>query len=118
MGTNFDLKTTKISYNDLCRICHEQPETLVYLFAECKKVSDLWTNIKQWIELRTNIHMDWTKTEFILGYSNCDANFFPFNFILMITRQYIFKCALQNRDVYHIQFIAKEKYCEQKLLYK
>ena len=38
----------------------------------------------------------------------------------MIIRQYIFKCALKNRDlnVYHVQIIAKEKYKEQELLYK
>ena len=105
LGTNHYLKKTKISDSDACRICHKEPETLVHLFFDCSKVTELWLNIKNWIKSKTDICLDWNKMICILGYSLCDANFYPLNFILMIVRQYIFKCALKNRDlnIYQIQ---------------
>ena len=79
-------------------------------FFECNKVSDLWTNIKHWIECKTKIHLNWNKITCILGYSLCDCNLYPLNFILTIVRQYIFQCVFTNRDlnVYQIQIIAKK----------
>ena len=120
LGTNSFLKKAKISNNDLCRICHEQTETLAHLFFECNKVFDLWVNIKHWIEIKTKIQLNLNKNICILGYSLCDANFYPLNFVLITVRYYIFKCALTNRDlnIYQIQKIVKEKYFEQELLSK
>ena len=40
LGKNYYLKK-KISNSDICRICHEHTETLVHLFFQCNKVSDL-----------------------------------------------------------------------------
>ena len=47
----------------------------------------------------------------VLGYTEADANSCPLNFILMIVRYYIFKCAMKGSDlnVYQVQEIAKEK---------
>ena len=36
---------------------HEQSETLIHLFVECRKVCDLWMNIRQWFELKTGIYI-------------------------------------------------------------
>ena len=59
------------------------------------QVSDQWTNIKHRIECKLKIRLNWHKITCILGYSLCDVNFYPLNFILMIVRHYIFKCALK-----------------------
>ena len=120
LGTNYYLKKTKISDSDLCRNCNKEIETLVHLFYDCNKVSILWSNIRHWIESKTNITLHWDKMMYTVGYSLCDANFYPLNFILMIVRQYIFKCALKQRElnIYQIQIIVKEKYLEQELLSK
>ena len=120
LGTNHYLKKTKISDSNVCRICHGEIETLVHLFWDCDMVSELWLNIKHWIESKINISLQWNRMICIIGYSQCDANFYPLNFILMIVRHYIFKCALKNRElnIYQIQIIVKEKYLEQELLSK
>ena len=61
-----------------------------------------------------------TKKILVLGYTEADANSCPLNFILMIVRYYIFKCAMKGSDlnVYQVQEIAKEKFIEQELLSK
>ena len=81
---------------------------------------DLWVNVKHWIEIKLKIQLNLNKNICILGYSLCDANFCPLNFVLITVRNYTFKCALTNMDlnIYQIQKIVKEKYFEQELLSK
>ena len=118
LGTNCYLQKIKISNTDLCRICGTQSETLVHLFSECNKVCELWLNIKNWIESKLRITLELNKNNYILGYYSCDLNFYPLNFILMIVRYYIFKCAMKGRDlnIYQAQLNVKEKFLEQQSL--
>ena len=39
------------------------------------------------------------KKTLVLGYIEADTNSCPLNFILMIVRYYIFKCAMKCRDL-------------------
>ena len=50
--------------------------------------------------------------DFIFGYQKHDENFWSLNFILLITRSYIFHCSKYKHDVniYHLQNLIKEKY--------
>ena len=90
---------------------------MVYLFSEYEKVCDLWYNIKAWIRSKIKVNLILTKI-LVLGYTEADATSSPLNFILMIVRYYIFKCAMKDSDlnVYQVQLIAKEKFIEQELL--
>ena len=123
LGTNHFLKKNKVTNNDLCRICGQQAEILVHqlhLFSECEKVCDLWYSIKAWIRSKIKVNIILTKKILVFGYTEADANSCPLNFILMIVRYYIFKCAMKgsNLNVYQVQVIAKEKFIKQELLSK
>ena len=54
----------------------------------------------------------------ILGYCNCDSNFWPVNFVLTSIRYYIYKCSKQkfNLNIFQAQKLIKKQYDEQKLL--
>ena len=64
--------------------------------------------------------MDKIQSKNKCNFDTADANSCPLNFILMIVRYYIFKCAMKGSDlnVYQVQEIAKEKFIEQELLSK
>ena len=116
LGTNDYLYKLNIQNSSNCGICGLEPETDTHLFMMCEKVLELWTNIKTWIKRKLFICIDIPQYCLILGYLEMDENFWPLNFVLLITRYYIFNCSRnQSRlDIFSLQKIVKEKYFEQK----
>ena len=47
--TNDYLFKIKASDSNLCRLCKLYPETIHHLFVQCSQVTNLWSNIIQWI---------------------------------------------------------------------
>ena len=116
-GTKYYLYKLKLSESFLCG---QQQESIYHLFSGCEKVLDLWKNITIWFELKLSIKIKFNDIELIFGYPNYDQNFWPLNFILLITRQYIFHCSKYKHDIniYNLQKFVKEKYVEQYTLSK
>ena len=56
----------------------------------------------------------------MLGYPISDKSFWPLNFILITTRNYIFTCASNKKDfnIYWLQKLIKNVFLEQDLLSK
>ena len=56
----------------------------------------------------------------ILGYTEQDPNFWPMNFILIITRKDIFTKATDfgHLDIYYLQKLIHKKYTDQETLSK
>ena len=54
----------------------------------------------------------------LFGYLVQDQNFLPMNFILILTREYIFLCAKQKQlpKMDHLKIILKKRYYEQKYI--
>ena len=120
LGVNYYLYKTKISDIENCRICQNSKETLVHLFSECPKVYNLWQNVYAWINQKLNLNLNFNATILTLGYPISDKSFWPLNFILIITRYYIFKCASKKKDfnIYWLQKLIKNTFLEQDLLSK
>ena len=110
LGVNYYLYKTKISDTENCRICKNFKETLVHLFSECPKVYNLWQNVYAWINQKLNLNLNFNATILTLGYPISDKSFWPLNFILIITRYYIFKCASKEKDfnIYWLQKLIKK----------
>lgn len=102
----------------MCVLCDSSPETLMHLFVECQKSKILWQNLKTWIESTLNRNFEFTKEHILLGYNVANLDFVPINSILMITKYYIFCCALKRMpvDIFKLQYFIKDSYNEQKLV--
>ena len=120
LGTKYRLEKFNISQSDVCSLCTEHPETIDHLFCFCTKVTPIWDNIQIWIKNKLNINIRLTEVMKSLGYCIKDENFWPMNFILMITRRYIFWCSRKGfmLDTYSLQRQIKKVFLEQKTLYQ
>ena len=120
LGVQELLFKIKISETDRCRLCGERKESIIHLFAECTKSATLWENLVSWINSTLFIRIELNKFDKILGYGKVDTKFWPLNFILSVTRYYIFTCAKDNHqlNIYHLQHLIKNIYIEQETLSK
>ena len=120
IGVQEWLFKTKVSDNSDCRLCNEHTESIAHLFSECKTSNDLWENVASWIKAQTKETVIITKNMKILGCLEPLPCFWPLNFILLITRYYIFTRArlLGDLNIYHLQQIMKNRYLEQECLSK
>ena len=98
IGTKNYLKMMKQSDCDQCRLCGECEETSLHLFSECYKVQNLWQNINNWIESKIGSKIILNNTVKTLSYYILDGHFWPLNFVLLITRHYIFNCARNGHN--------------------
>ena len=120
LGTNEYLYKSKISQSDLCRLCGKESESIEHLFAYCDQTIALWNNIKTWFLSKIAFNLEFTDHTKILCYTKQDKNFWPINFILMITRHYIFSCAQKRKkpNIFYLQNIIKARYEDHKTLSK
>ena len=118
LGTQEFLHKIKQSDSDICRLCGQYCETITHLFVVCNKVNSLWKNLQTWIETKTGSAFNFSDTDKILGCAFIEHSFWPVNFILLITRFYIFKCAKDNKtlSLSQLQKLIKTKYTEQEML--
>ena len=93
LGTKDYLKKVKLVTDSVCGLCSQTNETIEHLFCRCTKSLELRENVKQWILRKLNITFDFNESTMILGYLSIDNKFWPLNFILTMTRQYIYNCS-------------------------
>ena len=118
LGTRSYLYKIKIADSNLCGLCGSENETIVHIFTECSNVKELWINIVSWIENKLSAKFELDTATKLLGYHVQNEHFWQLNFILMITRQYIFSCVRNKAriNIFRLQQIAKEKFEEQESL--
>ncbi len=104
----------------LCSFCGNHDETLIHIFYQCDQVRLLWDTIMQWILRKTNININLSEQQTLLGYSSGNNNQIPVNTILICTKAYIFYCARTNKrlNIYHLQDRIKRTYLEQEFVSK
>ena len=120
LGTNEYLYKLKLTSSNLCRLCSQDSESIEHLFLHCNNVIILWNNIKTCLLSKISYNGEWTNVTKVLCYEKQDEHFWPSNFILIITRHYIFSCSQKRRklDIFWLQKIIKDKYEEHKILSK
>ena len=125
LGAPKQLFKMKISDSDYCRICNSNVETLIHLFVSCGPVKKLWHDLILCLCNSTSIQLNLRTKDIILGYLLKTAYFLPVNVIVLITKSYIFSCAISKsplnlshlkkklKSLYNYEFlIHKEKYKE------
>ena len=66
---------------------------LIHLFCKCDQVINLWNNISQWINNKININVIFDDELIILGPKKLSPHQIPLNFVILITKSYIFWCS-------------------------
>ena len=120
LGTRDYMKRTNIISDSTCNLCNGAVQDIVHLFDECPISSLLWEHLANWIDKKVGMKLTIDKTMKILGYQNQDLHFWPLNFVLLITRKYIFWCAIKQfpLDIYFLQKEIKNRFKEQEYLFK
>ena len=120
LGVQQLLYKIKLSNTENCRLCNEHSETILHLFSDCQESNNLWKNVTSWINTSLNMQLHLDMNMKILGNIEPGPNFWPLNFILLVTRHYIFTRAKKfgKLNIYHLQSILKKIYSEQEALSK
>ena len=97
LSTRDYLYKINLKDNNLCIFSYWSPEAIVHLFCECEKVQQLWYNVeKKWILMKVGVHLNFPNGLKFLGYRKMDSNFWPINFLILMTKRYIYKCAYKE----------------------
>lgn len=118
LGTNYLMHKMKISENELCRLCTEEPESLSHLFFYCQKSRTFWESIFDWIRATTGVSIAMDRITILFGYLLNTSYSKAINTILMIAKNYIFQMARSKSQL--LMCIFKKKllriYYDQKYL--
>ena len=95
-------------------------QSIRHLFAKCNKSKQLWENVVLWIKNKIGFHLQLSDTAKILGYLQMDVNFWPINFIVLVTRKYIYWCSRKGyaMNIFHLQKEIKKIFLEQTLFFQ
>ena len=91
---------------------------ILHLFSDCQESNNLWKNT--WINTSLNMQLHLDINMKILANIEPGPDFWPLNFILLVTKHYIFNRAKKfgKLNIYHLQSILKNIYTEQEALSK
>ena len=99
LATKYLLTKMNIEQNNLCTFCGEEVEKLEHLFWQCNTVNTFWENIEQWIYDQNNYLINIDKVRAIFGILNASKIYIPVNYILTVTRYYIYNCKLNENNL-------------------
>ena len=98
LGTQYLLFKMSIKDSSKCLLCNDSPETLIHIFCECPKVTQLWREIEDWVYAKTNVVLILSAPEKLLGYLKLDY-FVPINAIILQIKKYIFSTSRKNENL-------------------
>ena len=99
LATNDLLVNMNIKQNNLCTFCNEEIEKLEHLFWQCNTVNTFWENVEQWIYDKTDYFINIDKVRAIFGIPNISKPSIPVNYLLTVTRYYIYNCKLNENNL-------------------
>ena len=86
-----------IKQDDLCSFCGLLTEKIEHLFWHCNVVVEFWESIEHWFFERIQFSLNIDKQTAIFGITFNRHFNKPINYILIITRYYIYKCRINNK---------------------
>lgn len=99
LATNDFLFKIKIRKDNQCSFCQRFPETLEHLFWNCEFISEFWQKIENWINEKSEFVVAIIMYNAIFGITfNQDFNK-PINYIIILTKYYIYKCRINNKQL-------------------
>ena len=98
LATNDLLMKYKIRDDNICSFCKREPEKLEHLFWYCEVVQDFWNKIEFLINMKSDYIFIMHKHAAFFGITFDVALYMPINYILILTKYYIHKCRIQNKQ--------------------
>lgn len=88
-----------IRQTNLCTFCNIEIEKIEHLFWHCNIVNQFWETIEHWIYAKNNYMINIDKQRAIFGIPNNILAMQPINYILIVTRHYIYKCRVSSSNL-------------------
>ena len=108
VNCNLNLYNWKIINSPLCDRCG-MIDTIEHFYYECDQYVQFWNNIRIWITQITNININFTVLEVLLGIVQKNDHAILCNYIILHGKKYIYCCKQQEKDVSVIEFLNKLK---------
>lgn len=99
LATNDLLLKLNIRNNNLCTFCGILPEKIQHLFWHCHVVLEFWETIEQLFLQKIHYALNVNKQTAIFGITHNICYNRSINYILILTRYYIYKCRLNNKSL-------------------
>ena len=96
LATNDFLFKCNIKQDNLWNFCKRFPKKLEHIFWYCTLIMEFWEHIEMWVYERSNYLLNIDMQRAILGITNVTENNKPINYILILTRYYIYKCRING----------------------
>ena len=99
-----------------CTFCNRYPEYIEHLLYDCYVTKTLWNNIFHWISSCTNLHINFSRTEILLGTAPQELEIF--NLIFMIVTRHIYdcKCLKTLPNIFLLKYKIKQYFLAEKLI--
>ena len=99
----------KLTDNDKCQYCNSY-DGLSHYFYECKVTKPFWKQLENWIYHVSSIKVPLSKVDIIFSIPFDDDDFLhSLNFIVMYGKCYIYKCKLENNNIFLLDFLVDLK---------
>lgn len=120
IATNKYLHLRKAVTTPLCTFCGRETETICHLFWECPSVVTFWLNLQKYLaqECFHCVNFHFTKRLVIFGIDENIVTDKVLNFIVLLAKQYIYKCKWKKAIPLARIFITvlKDRYTTEKYL--
>ena len=74
-------------------------DTIEHFYFECDKTKTFWNNIRIWIRTITEINIDFTILEVLLGILQENTHSVLCNYIIVHAKGYIYNCKNKQKDL-------------------
>ena len=106
ISTNKFLYVINVKDSNKCSFCNAHIETILHLFYECTVVQGFWNAFFQWLKGEcphlSNLHP--SNKDIIFGINNLSQTDVVVNLFILLGKQFIYKCKLNNNNLYIQQF--------------
>ena len=110
LATNDLLLKCGINQDNLCTFCQRVPVKIEHLFWYCNIIMEFWENIENWIYEKKQCLVNIDKKRAIFGICNQNEFNKPINYILILTRFYIYKCRINNKELNIATWVKEMKF--------
>ena len=104
IATNDLLTKMNIRQDNLCTFCKLEQEKIEHLFWHCNVVNQFWGTIDQWIFEKNNYMVNVDKYRALFGIPSMLPAMQPINYILILTRHYIYTCRVNSSNLNHLSW--------------
>ena len=105
---NYNLYIWKIIDSPACSFCNKI-DTIEHYFYDCLDVFDFWGKMKKWLTQITQVNLNLTILEIILGIVE-NVNFIvPLNYIILQANLFIYKNKKEDRSLFFLGFLLNLK---------